>query len=559
MELSNKKLKWENIVEYHNNNSVEIFDSTLRDGAQAEGISFSVLDKIKIVQLLDTLGVDYIEAGNPGSNPKDLEFFQEVQTLKLKNVKLVAFGSTRRRNSSASEDVNISSLISAGTKWVSIFGKSWDFQVTDIIKTTLKENLNMICDTIEYLVSKGKQVIFDAEHFYDGYIENKKYAIQTVLEAAKAGAKSIALCDTRGGTIPSVIRDATSDVVELFKKEYPDVIIGIHAHNDSSCAEANSLIAVEMGARQVQGTLVGFGERCGNTNLATIIPTLQLKMGFDVLSSDQLASLTHISHSVAEIANISIPHGTPYIGRSAFTHKGGMHIDGVSKNPASFEHIPPEVVGNERRLLMSEVAGRATILKRIQKYAPHLDKDAPITKKIIDSLKQLEMSGYQFEGAESSFELVIAKILGKYTPYFTLDHYKTFGEMPIRGGESLTSHTAVVKVFVNKESAIEVAQGDGPVHAIDRALRKVLENFYPQLSSIHLSDYKVRVLDSMHASAAKVRVLIETTDGENTWSTMGVSTDLIEASWMALVDSIEYKLMKEGVVPSTHHTKGDTV
>ncbi len=545
-------------MEYKNDNKLEIFDSSLRDGAQGEGISFSVLDKIKIVQLLDTLGVDYVEAGNPGSNPKDLEFFHEVKSLTLNHVKLVAFGATRRRNSSAAEDANIASLVKAGTDWVSIFGKSWDFQVTDIIKTTLKENLNMIKDTVEYLIGEGKKVIFDAEHFFDGYIENKKYAMQSIIEAAKAGAASIALCDTRGGTIPSVIASATKEVVDLFSKEYPEIIIGIHAHNDSSCADANSLMAVEMGARQVQGTLVGIGERCGNASLATLIPTLQVKMGFDILTSDQLASITLISHSVAEIANISIPHGTPYIGRSAFTHKGGMHIDGVSKNPRSFEHMKPETVGNERRLLMSEVSGRATILRRIQKYAPNLDKDAPITKKIIDSLKQLEMSGYQFEGAESSFELIIAKNLGKYIPYFTLDHYKTFGEMPTHG-EIETSHTAVVKVFVNKESAIEVAQGDGPVHALDKALRKVLENFYPQLSSIHLSDYKVRVLDSMQASAAKVRVLIETTDGEHTWSTMGVSTDLIEASWMALVDSIEYKLMKEGVVPSTHHTKGDTV
>jgi 2-isopropylmalate synthase len=545
-------------VEYKNNLTIEVFDSTLRDGAQGEGISFSVLDKLKIVQLLDSLGVDYVEAGNPGSNPKDLEFFQEVKSLTLNHVKLVAFGATRRRNSSASQDANILSLVKADTEWVSIFGKSWDFQVTDIIKTTLKENLNMIRDTIEYLISEGKKVIFDAEHFFDGYIENKKYAMQSIIEAAKAGAKSIALCDTRGGVIPSVIARATKDVVDLLKEDYPDIIIGIHTHNDASCADANSLVAVEMGARQVQGTLVGIGERCGNASLATLIPTLQVKMGFEVLTADQLASLTLISHSVAEISNISIPHGTPYIGRSAFAHKGGMHIDGISKDPRSFEHIKPETTGNERRLLMSEVSGRATILRRIQKYAPHLDKDAPITKKIIDSLKQLEMSGYQFEGAESSFELIIAKNLGKYIPYFTLDHYKTFGEMPTHG-EIETSHTAVVKVFVNKESAIEVAQGDGPVHALDKALRKVLENFYPQLSLIHLSDYKVRVLDSMQASAAKVRVLIETTDGEHTWSTMGVSTDLIEASWMALVDSIEYKLMKEGVIPSTHHTKGDTV
>ncbi len=535
---------------------IELFDSTLRDGAQGEGISFSVLDKIKIVQLLDEIGVDYVEAGNPGSNPKDLEFFGEIANMKLKNVKLVAFGATRRRNIDVTEDVNLASLIKAGTDYVSIFGKSWDFQVTDIIRTTLDENMAMIRDTIAYMVSEGKGVIFDAEHFYDGYIENKEYAMATVLEAAKAGAQSIALCDTRGGTVPAMIAQATADVVKLLEADYPEVKVGIHTHNDISCAEASSLLAVEAGARQVQGTFIGFGERCGNANLATIIPTLQLKMGYEVITSEALSQLTYTSHAIAEIANISIPHGTAYIGRSAFTHKGGMHIDGVSKNPKAFEHISPDDVGNERRFLTSEVSGRSTILKQIQKFAPDLDKNAPQTKHIIDKLKTLEMEGYQFEGAESSFELVIAKELGTYTPFFTLDHYRTLGEMPPTGDID-TSHTAVVKVFVNGQSDIEAAQGDGPVHALDRALRRVLENFYPCLADIRLTDYKVRVLDSMHASAAKVRVLIETTEDEHSWSTMGVSTDIIEASWLALVDSIDYKLMKEGVVPASDHTKGD--
>ncbi len=540
------------------NQKIELFDSTLRDGAQGEGISFSVLDKIKIVQLLDEIGVDYVEAGNPGSNPKDLEFFREISTLKLKNVKLVAFGATRRRDIDVSEDVNLASLIEAGTDYVSIFGKSWDFQVTDIIRTTLEENLAMIRDTVGYMVSQGKGVIFDAEHFYDGYIDNRDYALESVLVAAEAGALSIALCDTRGGTVPSMIEEATAAVVQLLKDDYPDVKVGVHTHNDISCADASSIIAIEAGARQLQGTFIGFGERCGNANLATIIPTLQLKMGFEVISEEALALLTYTSHSIAEIANISIPHGTAYIGRSAFTHKGGMHIDGVSKNPKAFEHIAPEAVGNERRFLTSEVSGRSTILKQIQKYVPDLDKNAPQTKEIIDKLKVLEMEGYQFEGAESSFELMIAKELGKHTPFFSLDHYRTLGEMPPTGDVD-TSHTAVVKVFVNGESAIEVAQGDGPVHALDRALRKVLENFYPCLASIRLTDYKVRVLDSMHASAAKVRVLIDTTDDEHSWSTVGVSTDIIEASWMALVDSIEYKLMKEGVVPASDHTKAEEV
>ena len=535
-----------------NNQRVFLFDSTLRDGAQAEGISFSVLDKLKIVKLLDELGVDFVEAGNPGSNPKDLEFFKEASKLKLAHAQLVAFGSTRRASIPIEEDLGTKHLLTAGTDVVSIFGKSWDFQVTDIIRTTLKENLQMIGDTIAYLVAQGKQVIFDAEHFFDGYSLNREYAIETVRSAIQAGATTVALCDTRGGSLPSFVARATADIVELVDSMQANVIVGIHTHNDSSCADASSLLAVDSGARHVQGTLVGFGERCGNANLAAMIPSLQLKMGYEVLCEDSLAKLTLIARSVAEIANVGIPDGMPYVGLRAFTHKGGMHIDGISKNPESFEHINPELVGNERRLLMSEVAGRAMVLKRIQQYEPSIKKDDSRTKAIVDSLKRMELAGYQFEGAESSFELVICKHLGTYRPYFVLDHYKTFGEFPhLGGGEE--SHTAVVKVKVDGKSAIAVAQGDGPVHAMDKALRKVLEAFYPSLNSMHLSDYKVRVLDSRSATAARVRVLIETTDGTATWSTVGVSSDIIEASWMALVDSIEYKLMKEGIAPPEIH------
>ncbi|MFA5570057.1 MAG: citramalate synthase [Sphaerochaetaceae bacterium] len=530
------------------NKQVYLFDSTLRDGAQAEGISFSVADKLKIVEALDDLGVHYVEAGNPGSNPKDLEFFQQVKKLDLKTVKLVAFGSTRRRDIDVKDDANVQSLLTAETDAISIFGKSWDFQATEILRTTLEENLKMIYDTIAFFVEKGKEVIYDAEHFYDGYIDNPEYALETIKVAAEAGASSIALCETRGGCIPSLVKEATEVAVKHIHNTHPSVVMGIHAHNDSSLADANSIIAVEQGVRQVQGTLIGFGERCGNANLATIVPTLQLKMGFDVIAPENLARLYQISHFVAEVANVSIAHGTPYIGRSAFTHKGGMHIDGIAKNSKSFEHIDPEEVGNERRLLMSEVAGRATILKRIQKYAPSVDKDDQVTINIIDALKNLEMDGYQFEGAESSFELVIAKHVGKYSPYFVLDHYKTLGELPFPGNPDMR-HTALIKVSVNGDTAITAAEGDGPVHALDKALRKVLEEFYPIVSTIYLTDYKVRVLDSLQASAAKVRVLIETTDGEHTWSTVGVSTDIIEASWIALVDSIEYKLMKEGIEP----------
>ena len=531
---------------------VKIFDSTLRDGAQGEGISFSVLDKLKIVSLLDDLGIDYVEAGNPGSNPKDLEFFEKVATLPLKNVRLVAFGATRRRNILPQEDANIRSLLSANTPAVAIFGKSWDFQVTDVLNTTLKENLKMISSTIAYLVEQGKEVHFDAEHFYDGYQDNPSYALECLNAAAEAGAASLVFCDTRGASLPSFVREATRVVVEAF----PNIEIGIHSHNDISFADANSIVAVEEGARQVQGTLAGFGERCGNAFLASIIPTLQLKMGFSVIPEESLSKLTLIAHSVAEIANNPISHDKPYVGRSAFAHKGGMHIDGVGKNPRSFEHIDPLKVGNERRLLMSEVSGRATILRRIQKYAPELDKDSPETKQIMEELKRMEFDGYQFEGAESSFELVIAKSLGKYQPFFTLDHYKTFGERPLKGDID-SSHTAVVKVVVNGESAIAVAQGNGPVHSLDKAIRKVLESFYPLLSTTYLTDFKVRVLDSKQASAATVRVLIETSDGRYSWSTVGVSSDIIEASWMAIVDAIEYKLMKEGVSPPNLTLQGE--
>lgn len=530
---------------------IVVFDSTLRDGAQAEGISFSVLDKLKIVRLLDELGVDYAEAGNPGSNPKDLEFFKEAAKLELQNVKLVAFGATRRANVKAHDDVGLAQLLSAGTQTVSVFGKSWDFQVTAILRTTLEENLAMIADTVAFLKAQDREVIFDAEHFFDGYKANRAYAMETLQAAVQAGASAIVLCDTRGGSLPSFVGEAVREVAATLAGSPVD--IGIHTHNDSSCAEANSLVAVENGARHVQGTLVGFGERCGNANLAAMIPTLALKMGYDLLTGGALPKLTLAARSVAEIANIGIPEGMPYVGLRAFTHKGGMHIDGISKNPESFEHINPEAVGNERRLLMSEVAGRAMVLNRIQRHAPYIGKDDPRTKAIVETLKRMEMAGYQFEGAESSFELIICKHLGTYRPYFILDHYKTFGELP-RLGDGQTSHTAVVKVGVDGRSAIGVAQGDGPVHALDKALRKVLEEFYPSLCSMRLTDYKVRVLDSRSATAAQVRVLIETTDGAATWSTVGVSTDIIEASWMALVDSIEYKLMKEGVsAPAEHH------
>ncbi|HKL59002.1 MAG TPA: citramalate synthase [Sphaerochaeta sp.] len=525
---------------------VALFDSTLRDGSQGEGISFSVEDKLKIVRALDALGVQYIEAGNPGSNPKDLQFFERAKDLQLRNATLVSFGSTRRRDSLAKDDVNLQNLVKSNTKVVSIFGKSWDFHVTDIIRTTLEENLAMIEDSVRFIVESGSEVFFDAEHYFDGYVANKEYAVATLQAALDGGASTLVLCETRGGMLPSLVASITGETAKLF----PSVPLGIHAHDDIGCGVASSIAAVERGARQVQGTLLGFGERCGNANLASIIAILETKMGHDCLNGVVLENLTPVCRAVSEIANVRIPHGTPFIGRSAFAHKGGMHIDGVQKNPSSFEHIEPTLVGNERRLLMSEVAGRALMTKRIAAIAPDLEKDDPVTITLMDELKRLEAEGYQFEGAESSFDLVIRRHLRLYRPFFTLVHFQTLGSMPYADPLSGATHQAVVKVMVGGESAITAAEGEGPVNALDKALRKVLEQFYPTLKSVHLTDYKVRVLDSGSATASKVRVLIDSTDGQDSWSTIGVSKDIIEASWLALCDSIEYKLIADGITPT---------
>ncbi len=519
--------------------SMEIYDSTLRDGAQSEGISFSVTDKIKIVQALDSMGVPYIEAGNPGSNPKDLEFFEAIKSMNLKHSKIVAFGSTRRKNIKVEDDANVKSLLTAGTEHVAIFGKSWDFHATEIIHATLEENLDMIEDTIRFFINKGIDVTFDAEHFFDGFKANQDYAMLSLATAAKAGAKRLVLCDTNGGCLPSEIFEITKKVAETF----PMKIIGIHAHNDGGMAVANSIVAVEAGAKHIQGTFVGFGERCGNANLSTIIANLELKMNTPCLAEGELENLTSIALLISEVANINHDDQMPYVGKKAFTHKGGMHIDGVNKNPKSFEHIDPSAVGNARRFLMSEVAGRSSILKKIQRVAPELSKTSPQTAEIMARLKELEHDGYQFEGAESSFELVIRKVLGKYKPFFALENFKTMGERPDLS--SMFSAYAMVKVNVDGDSEMVAAEGDGPVNALDKALRRALERFYPELTKIQLTDYKVRVLDGKEASAAKVRVLITSSDGKSDWTTVGVSTDIVEASLIALVDSLEISLIRD--------------
>lgn len=517
---------------------VKIFDSTLRDGAQAESISFTVEDKIKIVKALDTIGVSYIEAGNPGSNPKDMEFFKRMKSLELTSSKLTAFGSTRRCGINVEDDLNVQSMLKAETPAVTIFGKSWDFHVTDIIKTTLEENLEMIKDTLSFFKGHQKEVIFDAEHFFDGYKSNPDYAMKSLEWAIKGGADSIVLCDTNGGCMPDEVFAITEEVYRNF-----DIEVGIHCHDDGGMAVANSMMAVKAGASHVQGTYIGFGERCGNANLSTIIGNLQLKLDYQCVPNEAIENLTETARYVAEVANINLTESEPYVGRRAFTHKGGMHIDGVNKASHSFEHIDPSLVGNSRRFLMSEVAGRSTVLKKIRKVSPKLTKDSEETKQIIDRLKELEHVGYQFEGAESTFELVIRKHLGKYKPFFHIENFKIIGEQPSKDSEF--SAYAMVKVNVDGKNCVTAAEGDGPVNALDKALRSALETFYPELSKVHLTDYKVRVLDTKAATAAKVRVLIESTDGLDKWSTVGVSTDIIEASLVALVDSIEIKLLRE--------------
>lgn len=520
------------------NEKIIIYDSTLRDGAQAGGISYTLEDKLKIVDRLDKFGVKFIEAGNPGSNVKDQEFFERVKKMKLKHAKLIAFGSTRRVGVDVKEDPNIKSLIAADTEAVAIFGKSWDFHVREVLKTTEEENLQMIYDTVKYLKSLGKYVVFDAEHFFDGYKHNKEYALETLRVAQEAGADSLDLCDTNGGTFPMDIYNITKEVVELFKS----TLIGIHCHNDTGMAVANSIMAVLAGARQVQGTINGYGERCGNADLTTLIPNLQLKLGFRCIPDESIRHLTSLSRYIAEIANMVPNERAPYVGSYAFTHKAGMHIDAVKKNPVSFEHINPEVVGNSRRIVLSEVAGRSTILDKIHEIDPSITKESPQTKEIIDDLKRLENEGYQFESAEASFEMLIRKKLGLYKPFFTLKEFKVLIDEPAR---DKYSSSAIVKIAVDGVTAITAAEGDGPVHALDSALRKALEKFYPELKEVHLVDYKVRVLNAETATAAKVRVLIESTDSKDTWATVGVSTDIVEASWIALVDSLEYKLCKE--------------
>jgi 2-isopropylmalate synthase len=515
-----------------------LYDTTLRDGAQSERISFSLEDKIKIAQRLDEFGFDYIEGGWPGSNPKDLNFFRRIKEIPLKKAKIAAFGSTRRAQVTPEDDANLKSLLESETPVVTIFGKTWDLHVIEVLKTTLDNNLKMIYDSVKYLKSHNKEVVYDAEHFFDGFKSDPEYALATLEAAVEGGADWIVLADTNGGTLPWEVEDIIKKVKERIK-----IPLGIHTHNDSGVAVANSIIAVKEGITQVQGTINGYGERCGNANLCTIIPILQLKMGYQVIPEEKLAQLTELAHWVSEVANLPPDPTAPFVGRSAFAHKGGVHVNAVLKNPKSYEHIDPSKVGNKRRFLISELSGTSTIVSKVKELNIDIDRDSPLAKMILEQITHLENEGYYFEGAEASFELLVRHSLGQDTKLFDLIGLRVIIEKLGDKGETITEATLKLKIGDNVVHV--AADGDGPVHALDQALRKALIEFYPELKNIHLSDFKVRVLNGSTGTAAKVRVLIDSSNSKgDTWSTVGVSTNIIEASWEALVQSIEYGILK---------------
>jgi 2-isopropylmalate synthase len=518
-------------------NKIELYDTTLRDGAQSEGISFSVADKLKICSKLDELGVQFIEGGWPGANPKDLEFFMKVKSLKLRNSNIVAFGSTRYAKSRAASDKILKGLLSAGTRYVTIFGKSWDMHVTDVFRVDLGENVRMISDSIKFLKSKGKTVFYDAEHFFDGYKSNKEYALKTLRAAQDAGAARIILCDTNGGTVTSQVFEIVEEV-----KEQISVPLGIHAHNDTDMAVANSIAAIQAGCVQVHGTINGYGERCGNANLVSIAANLKLKLGIDCVSDFAMRELTEVARFVAEICNMKLEDNQPFVGNSAFAHKAGVHVNAILKNPKTYEHIDPAKVGNHRRLLISELSGKSTIMKKVKDLNLDLGQGTGKSKAILKVLQELENRGYHFEAAEASLELLIKRVMKTFRDFFKLENFRIIMEKSKDG--KMTSE-ATIKLTVGKELEHTACLGDGPVNALDSALRKALSKFYPRLEEMHLTDYKVRVLDEKQGTAARVRVLIQSQDKSDSWWTIGVSENIIEASWFALVDSIEYKLLKD--------------
>ncbi|MBF0121865.1 MAG: citramalate synthase [Candidatus Omnitrophica bacterium] len=518
-------------------NKILIYDTTLRDGSQAEGVSFTVADKKKIALKLDEIGVHYIEGGWPGSNPKDKEFFKLMQSVKLNNAKLAAFSSTRRKGLKASEDPNYKELIDAKTPVVCIFGKSWDLHVIDVLKATLEENLEIIRDSVSFLKKKGKEVVYDAEHFFDGYKNNPEYALKTLQAADEAGADFLVLCDTNGGSLPEEVSGIIAEI-----KDHVKASLGIHTHNDCGLGVANSLSAVEAGCAQVQGTFNGFGERCGNADLSIIIAVLSSKLEYKTIPQNKLKSLKDTAYYISEIANLPIPDFHAFTGHSAFAHTAGVHIEAILKNSKAYEHIDPSTFGNHRRFITSELAGKMPLIQKAQELAVKIDKKSPEAKEILKALQKKELEGYQFEGADASFELFMKKHLKKYKPFFKLEGFRVHTEKKADGSAWAE---ATIHIEVKGEKRFSASDSVGPVDALDKALRKALIKSYPSLEHMHLTDFKVRVLDTKDGTSAKVRVLIESQDEHDAWTTVGVHENIIEASWEALVDSVEYKLLKD--------------
>ena len=517
---------------------IELYDTTLRDGSQGESVAFSIKDKMLIISELDQLGIHFIEGGYPGSNPKDVDFFQRVKSMRLQNAQVVPFGSTHHPRLKPSEDPNLMALLETGMQTVTIFGKTWELHARDVLRIGPEENLDLIESSIGFLVERGCDVIYDAEHFFDGYYDNSKYAMETLKTAVRAKAKCLVLCDTNGGRLPLEVQEA----IRAVKSEI-NLPFGIHAHNDSGVAVANSVLSIQAGATHVQGTFNGYGERCGNANLSAIIPNLKLKLGIDCIEDEQLQRLTSVSRLISELANLPHDERQAYVGRSAFAHKGGLHTDAIHKNRLTYEHIDPVTVGNEQRILVSEQAGRGTLIKKIEREYSGYDKDSPEIVSLFNKLKEAENEGYQYEAAEGSFELLTHKIFNEHLSFFDLLGFRVI----IEKSQNNSIYTEATIKLVDREGRTvhTAADGDGPVNALDNALRKALEQFYPVLKEIHLVDYKVRVLDTKAGTGAKVRVLLEASDGKDIWGTVGVSENIIQASWDALTDSMEYKLYKD--------------
>ncbi|MCF7816733.1 MAG: citramalate synthase [Kiritimatiellales bacterium] len=518
-------------------NKVFIYDTTLRDGAQAEGVTFSPVSKIHVAKMLDAFGVDYIEGGYAASNPKDMAFFKDIKKENLQHAKIAAFGSTRRANTKVEEDKGTLALLEAGTDVCTIFGKTWLLHVTEVLKTTPEENLAMIEDTCRFLKEHGKEVIYDAEHFFDGYRDDPEYAFQTLAAAAKGGADVLVLCDTNGGRLPQEMFETTQLVRETFK-----VAVGIHTHNDSEMAVANAMEAVRAGAVQVQGTINGFGERCGNCNLVSVVANLILKTGKTCLGDpSKLDGLKQLSKFVNEQAGLRDNQRAAFVGDSAFAHKAGMHVDGVRKVSQSFEHVPPAAVGNARRILISELSGASNVMEKLLEMGmDNIDRKSPEVREILQTLERMEKSGYVYESADASFKMLIKKVLKEHRSFFELEGFRVIVEKRSKDQPCLSE--ATLKLKVNGERAFTVGEGDGPVDALNSALRRALTKFYPNIDGVHLADYRVSILDPEEATAAKTRVVIESSDGVSSWSTVGVSENIIEASWEALVDGVEYKL-----------------